>query len=1414
MLFTTRRTDTKTDPALGKRLLMATSALALAAGLNLIGGEQALAQCAPDGTVANDNIVCAGADGNGVNGIDGNDTITVNAAANVVGNINGDGNGAIGNDIINVLAGGTAGQIKGNAGDDTITVAAGGTATGTIDGQGNNDKITVAGAVQIILAGAGDDTVIVNGGTGASINGQAGLDVITFKSAVYTGGITGGTESDKITVTSGSLGMGVTGDEGADTITIGGFGAGDTPTIMGNIVGGLDSDIVTVNNGLVGNITGDEGADTIFIGFGTSTLMGGMVSGGTEDDLVTMFGGTVTQVAGDDGNDLLALNGTITGVGGVAVAGGSGNDPVTLDDGSYTGDATGGTGNDLMGIAGIGTPLLTGKLLGLEGDDTINVGTSEITLTVEGGSGADSIQVLGGSVGGDLRGGGAGEGADGSDTIHIASTDPMNGGEIGGTVSGDDANDTIRLTAGSVGGDIEGDAGDDTIVVEGGNVAVTVEGNEGNDSISMTAGSVGALLSGNTGNDTIRMSGGTVGMTVTGGLDNDLMLVTGGMVGGDVQGNEGNDTVSVGDTIGGAPTVAGNVEGNDGMDRVGAFDGTVGNVTGDAGNDTIVIGFMGSGLMAGLVSGGTENDDIGVFGGTMTQIAGDSGIDLITIMGGTATGVGGVAVTGGTGADTVAMLGGNMMGDVEGDEDDDFLSIVGGTIGGSLQGEEGNDSIRVTGTGVVQTNVEGGIGTDSIEMLGGTVAMDVRGDAGNDTITVSGGAVGSDVQGGTENDKIAISGGDIDGNVEGNDGNDTIAITGTSIGGDVIGGLGNDTILVDSTGSIGGSVIGDAGTDTLELRSIGVISGGVDAGADNDLVRIHGANDGETFDARVGGLTILTGGTGLDQLEFYGALSELPNSFGGFETIMILDGVNDLGSSIDVFRASNVRVLTADLVFVDFVSTLEASNGAGGLGGDLTITGNLAQTGFLDMQDGLDTLDEVTVNGNFASGTFNVFRIDASLDAANDADLLTILGGVTDVSVGAPVNTVVPEGNSVIFVDDVGSGIGILTGDGPGAGIAVVDVSNTGNTDDDDFTLSGEPIQAGAVEYFLDLETDGIWYLQSVFQDQVFGYAGTQSAVLYMAHDYLGTLQERVGTREQQWTGGATAISDGMGIWLRGGGSFGEVTTDPNAGSFGLQEYDYDHFFGQLGVDVPFAVSETGRLVASAFGQAGTATVDALDESGNDASTADITAYGGGVSLTWYGGGEDWAGQPGPHAGAGLYADLIAVFNWYDADVSDTAGADQGHKGTVEGWGWGAGLEVGYGFFLNNGLRLVPQAQISYTAAYLDDFIDEDGIAVDYGTTDSLEGRIGLQVDSGKLWRSGNAYVEANIVQEFLGDNELAVSTLDAGTDIGGTSAELGLGGSFSFVDNVGAYVEIDYRIPFDNGRQGVGVIGGIKVNW
>jgi len=58
------------------------------------------------------------------------------------------------------------------------------------------------------------------------------------------------------------------------------------------------------------------------------------------------------------------------------------------------------------------------------------------------------------------------------------------------------------------------------------------------------------------------------------------------------------------------------------------------------------------------------------------------------------------------------------------------------------------------------------------------------------------------------------------------------------------------------------------------------------------------------------------------------------------------------------------------------------------------------------------------------------------------------------------------------------------------------------------------------------------------------------------------------------------------------------------------------------------------------------------------------------------------------------------------------------------------------------------------------------------------------------------------------------VTTLPVDYDLGGTAAEIGMGGTVSLVDNVNLYADVDYRIPFDNGRSGASVVGGLRISF
>lgn len=214
----------------------------------------------------------------------------------------------------------------------------------------------------------------------------------------------------------------------------------------------------------------------------------------------------------------------------------------------------------------------------------------------------------------------------------------------------------------------------------------------------------------------------------------------------------------------------------------------------------------------------------------------------------------------------------------------------------TIDGGAGNDSIFYTGT----DSIHGGEGNDLIGMnLSPSGSSTIYGDAGNDTILA-----------GAYNDWIA--GGDDNDSVHGADGNDTIdGGAGADIihGGDgsdsITGGLGNDTIS-DTSGSGfidggegndvlsgSGTIVGGEGDDKINGASgddsiIGGIGDDyIDGNAGNNYIDAGAGND--TLQAYDGNSTLI-GGDGADYFYSYG--NSIISGDLGDDTVYLIDGDN------------------------------------------------------------------------------------------------------------------------------------------------------------------------------------------------------------------------------------------------------------------------------------------------------------------------------------------------------------------------------------------------------------------------------------------------------------------------------------------------------------------------------------------
>ncbi len=112
---------------------------------------------------------------------------------------------------------------------------------------------------------------------------------------------------------------------------------------------------------------------------------GSIIGGDQPENVIFRTGGRAKSVEGRGGNDTVRIeDGQITGVGGLAIAGQSGNDQLEILGGTVNGDVDGGAGNDTLLVRG-GT--ISGDMIGGTGYDTLLLdfqGTADFDRTTNG----------------------------------------------------------------------------------------------------------------------------------------------------------------------------------------------------------------------------------------------------------------------------------------------------------------------------------------------------------------------------------------------------------------------------------------------------------------------------------------------------------------------------------------------------------------------------------------------------------------------------------------------------------------------------------------------------------------------------------------------------------------------------------------------------------------------------------------------------------------------------------------------------------------------------------------------------------------------------------------------------------------------------------------------------------------------
>ncbi len=359
--------------------------------------------------------------------------------------------GLQGNDTITLILAGD--EADAGAGNDSIVLNGTGTIANTVNGGSGNDSVQAPNATLInasINLNDGDDTIRFTAAQliGGSYGGNAGADLLVLNGGLLNAAVGGGADADSINLQGGLTNVSIFGGGGKDTINLA-AGATTLSTIQAG--DGHDLIIATAiggSNSLV--LTGGKGFDSINLG---ATTVGSVAGGALNDTIATYganaFGGGVVYgdaigatTGSSDGNDLIRFTGAAIAAA-TSIYGAGGNDSIyttgfaaasaLVIQGNDGADLISNTASDAFAAATVA------NIAGGDGHDTIAfLGTGTVSATILGGDGADSIYIGSNGGLGTINGGA------GADTIQWVGASPAatNYAAIG-TINGGDGADVI-----------------------------------------------------------------------------------------------------------------------------------------------------------------------------------------------------------------------------------------------------------------------------------------------------------------------------------------------------------------------------------------------------------------------------------------------------------------------------------------------------------------------------------------------------------------------------------------------------------------------------------------------------------------------------------------------------------------------------------------------------------------------------------------------------------------------------------------------------------------------------------------------------------------------------------------------------------------------------------------------------------
>lgn len=652
------------------------------------------------------------------------------------------------------------------------------------------------------------------------------------------------------------------------------------------------------------------------------------------------------------------------------IDGGKGNDKLYGDDGNDT--LKGGSGSDKL-YGGAGNDVIYGgkgkdKLYGDAGDDYLNGGNSKDQLY--GGAGNDSLN---GGRGDDVLYGDAGDdtlvGWTGNDQLYGGAgndTYILYAGSGRATISDTDGTNTFDFS--SVPQDLTVDISTGRATTEGLTVNFNdvqiIRGGSGNNTYIMGDGSTPVTIIGGAGNDTLDLTNvlnANLGNITVSGIENFIGgTLPGGGGGGGGTATTGDDTFSYNDDY--ADDTIDGLAGNDTLDfsamtaahpvtvtftsdNDGTADNTAGgtvtftdveNVTGGADDDSVIFA---DSFGNHTIDGGSGNDTLDFSAAT---VGNDITVDF-------------VAGTAANGTDTVTFS--NVEHVTTGDGDDTF-SLDDISSPHTLDGGSGTDALDLSAldaTEDVTVDFQSGGSGDVVALNMESVTTG----AGDDAFTFADGFADVTIDGGSGTDSLDLSGLTLGNNVTvdfaagtATDGSGTITFANLE---NVMSGAGDDTFTLDDI-SVAHTIEGGDGADSLDMSALDAtedVTVDFQSGGSGDVVVLN--------------VETVTSGAGDDSFTFEDSFSDYTVD-GGAGTNTLDFSALTVGNNITVdYTLGTVTDGTGTITFTN------AENALGGAGDDTFIVDSNAHT--LDGGGGADTLDMSNIpNGvntiiNFTSGS-------------------------------------------------------------------------------------------------------------------------------------------------------------------------------------------------------------------------------------------------------------------------------------------------------------------------------------------------------------------------------------------------------------------------------------------------------------